>query len=167
MDFVHQPQNHSWIGEKINLNEYFTKYQELVQSTRSASAKKGGDLKTLSAKNIKKLVETVQNPTKDKESGDTIDEAKETVLDDQLYDKIESLCDINNLTIPNEVCPMQQFLDFSSHSSRDTSKESKSQAIQYPKFQVKNMKVKRFKNLFPRVLILSLYEIPYLNEFNL
>ena len=67
MDFVHQPHNHSWIGEKINLSDYFTKYQELIQSTRSASAKKGGDLKALSAKNIKKLVETVQNPKKEKE----------------------------------------------------------------------------------------------------
>ena len=123
MDFVHQPQNHSWIGEKINLNEYFTKYQELVQATRAASAKKGGDIKALSAKNIKRLVETVQNnPDKDTEKDET-----KTELDDELYDQIEALCDIDNLTIPNEVPPMQQFLDPSQKSS---------DKVQYPKFQV-------------------------------
>ena len=126
MDFVHQPQNHTWISEKINLNDYFTKYQELVQKTRSASAKKGGDIKTLSAKNVKKLVETVQdNPNKDSEKEDE-------QLDDQLYDKIESICDIDNLTIPNEVPPMQQFLD----PNRSQTINDKAQNIQYPKFQV-------------------------------
>ena len=32
-------------------------------------------------------------------------------LDDKLYDKIETLCHVDNLTISNEVPPMQQFLD--------------------------------------------------------
>ena len=137
MDFVHQPQNHTWISEKINLNEYFTQYQELVQATRSASAKKGGDLKTLSAKNIKKLVETVQNnPDKD-----SIKDGEKTELDDELYDQIEALCDIDNLTIPNEVQPMQQFLDPSQSTRSQTSNEK----VQYPKFQVYTINL-RLKN---------------------
>ena len=134
MDAVHNPDSHSWIGEKINLNEYFTKYQELVYSTRSASAKKGGDLKILSAKNIKKIVETVQDLNEDKEATPGIDKDKDQ-LDDQLYDKIETLCDIDNLTIPNEVSPMQQFLD-PAQSNREAA-ERQVQSTQHPKFQVK------------------------------
>ena len=134
MDAVHNPNNHSWIGEEINLNEYFTKFQELVYSTRSASAKKGGDLKILSAKNVKKLVETVQVSEEDKDTAQGVEKEKEE-LDDQLYDKIANLCDIDNLTIPNEVSPMQQFIDPAQPSQNAA--ERQIQTPRYPKFQVK------------------------------
>ena len=133
MDAVHNPNNHSWIGEKINLNEYFTKYQELVYSTRSASAKKGGDLKILSTKNVKKLVETVQASVDDKDSIPETEKEKEQ-LDDKLYDKIEDLCDIDNLTIPNEVPPVQQFID--PVQPNQSSSDRQVYTPQYPKFQV-------------------------------
>ena len=134
MDAVHNPNNHSWIGEKMNLNEYFTKYQELVYSTRSASAKKGGDLKILSAKNVKKLVETVQGSEEDKDNVQGEEKEKEH-LDDQLYDKIANLCDIDNLTIPNEVPPMQQFIDTA--QPNPNAAERQIQTPKYPKFEVK------------------------------
>ena len=134
MDAVHNPNNHSWIGEEINLKEYFTKFQELVYSTRSASARKGGDLKILSAKNVKKLVETVQVSEEDKDTAHG-DEKEKEELDDQLYDKIENLCDIDNLTIPNEVSPMQQFIDPAQPTQN--AEERQNQTPKYPKFQVK------------------------------
>ena len=134
MDAVHNPNNHSWIGEAIYLNEYFTKFQELVYSTRSASAKKGGDLKMLSAKNVKKLVETVQVSEEDKDNPQGEEKEKEQ-LNDQLYDKIENLCDIDNLTIPNEVPPMQQFIDTSQPNQNAT--ERQIQTPKHPKFQVR------------------------------
>ena len=135
MDAIHNPDNHTWISEKINLNEHFTKFQELVFSTRSASAKKGGDLKVLSAKNVKKLVETIQDSNEDRNTQENIVEKERDRLDDQLYDKIENLCDIDNLTIPNEVPPMQQFLE-PAKPNRDAT-ERQAQTLQYPKFQVK------------------------------
>ena len=137
MDTVHNPDSHSWIGEKINLNEYFTKFQDLVSSTRSASAKRGGDLKILSVRNIKKLVETAQELSENMEltPGNVYDKEKDQ-LDDKLYDKIETLCHVDNLTISNEVPPMQQFLD-PGPSNRDLA-ERQSRIPQYPKFQVKH-----------------------------
>ena len=131
MDAVHNPDNHAWIGEKIQLAEHFKEFHNLVYATRAALSKKGGDLKTLSNKNVKRLVETIQN---DEEDELATSDTKEG-LDPELYEKIESLCDINNLTIPNEVPPMQQFLD-PIPNTRDT-KDGKTLVPPFPKFQVK------------------------------
>ena len=60
MDAVHNPDNHAWIGEKIQLAEHFKEFHNVVYKSRAALSKKGGDLKTLSNKNVKRLVETIQ-----------------------------------------------------------------------------------------------------------
>ena len=135
MDAVHNPDNHTWIGEKINLNEYFTKFKELVNFTRSASAKRGGDLQALSERNVKKLVETAQNSNGDKivTVGNAYDKEKDQ-LDDEIYAKIETLCDVDNLKIGNDAPPMQQFLDPGPTNRELAERQSLSQ--QYPKFQV-------------------------------
>ena len=131
MDAVHNPDNHAWIGEQIQLGEHFKEFHNLVYATRSALSKKCGDLKTLSNKNVKRLVETIQNEEEDELATSNTKEG----LDPELYEKIESLCDINNLTIPNEVPPMQQFLD-PIPNTRDT-KDGKALLPPFPKFQVK------------------------------
>ena len=131
MDAVHNPDNHAWIGGKTQLGEHFKEFHNLVYATRSALSKKGGDLKTLSNKNVKRLVETIQNEEEDELATSNTKEG----LDPELYEKIESLCDINNLTIPNEVPPMQQFLD-PIPNTRDT-KDGKTLVPPFPKFQVK------------------------------
>ena len=135
MDAVHNPDNHAWIGEKIQLAEYFKEFHNLVYATRAPLSKKGGDLKTLSNKNVKRLVETIQNEEEDElAEPHGVSKNKES-LDDELYEKIESLCDISNLTLPNEVPPMQQFLD-PIPNTRDT-KDGKALLPPFPKFQVK------------------------------
>ena len=131
MDAVHNPDNHAWIGEKIQLGEHFKEFHNLVYATRAPLSKKGGDLKTLSNKNVKRLVETIQNEEEDELATSNTKEG----LDPELYEKIESLCDISNLTLPNEVPPMQQFLD-PIPNTRD-SKDGKALVPPFPKFQVK------------------------------
>ena len=131
MDAVHNPDNHAWIGEKIQLGEHFKEFHNLVYATRAPLSKKGGDLKTLSNKNVKRLVETIQNEEEDELATSNTKEG----LDPELYEKIESLCDISNLSIPNEVPAMQQFLD-PIPNTRDT-KDGKALVPPFPKFQVK------------------------------
>ena len=62
------------------------------------------------------------------------DEKEKEELDDQLYDKIENLCDIDNLTIPNEVPPVQQFIEPA--QPNQSSSDRQVQTPQFPKFQV-------------------------------
>ena len=95
----------------------------------------GSEMCIRDSKNVKRLVETIQNEEEDElEEPHGASKNKES-LNDELYDKIESLCDINNLTIPNEVPPMQQFLD-PIPNTRDT-KDGKTLLPPFPKFQVK------------------------------
>ena len=138
MDAVHNPENQPWISDKINLKEHFAKFEETVFSSRSASAKKGGDLKLLSSKNVRKLVETVQGPKQDNASvsgNPYYSKEKDHLLDDKLFDLLESSCDVNNLTTLNEVPPMQQFLD-PGPTNRSESTERQQNRTQYPKYQV-------------------------------
>lgn len=108
MDAVHTPELYPWIGEKIVIKEYFDKFREVVNETRSATTKAKGDLALLDHYDVKSLVETVQE-IKDESIDRSIQHDDE--IDDAVYEEIKSLCDINNLTTPYELSPMQAFMD--------------------------------------------------------
>jgi len=81
MDRIHDPSARPWISDSIAVNEYFKEYSDVIKNEKPQ--KRTDDLK---AKSIMKSMG----------------------LDDlELYKQVESVMDIENLSIPEEVEPMQ------------------------------------------------------------
>ena len=104
MEAVHHPDDRPWIGEKINLNEHFTRFSQLVASSRCAGLMKA-DMKSNVRTTNRKLKQLMESS-----SGETIS--------DSMFNEIVENCDIENFTIHHEMEPQQQFTEINAQFSK-------------------------------------------------
>ena len=104
MEAVHHPDDRPWIGEKINLNGHFTRFSQLVASSRCTGLIKA-DKKSNVRQTNRKLKQLMEST-----SGETIS--------DSMFNEIVENCDIENFTIHREMEPQQQFTEINAQFSK-------------------------------------------------
>jgi hypothetical protein len=104
MEAVHHPDDRPWIGEKINLNRHFSRFSELVASSRCTGLMKA-DVKSNVRTTNRKLKQLMEST-----SGETIS--------DSMFNEIVENCDIKNFTIHREMEPQQQFTEINAQFSK-------------------------------------------------
>jgi len=81
MDKVHDPNSRPWISKPVNIDEYFSKFRDIVQEEKPVK-----DTSDLSSKWIMKSM---------------------GLEDKELFSQVEQVMNIDNLTVSDEVEPMQ------------------------------------------------------------
>lgn len=91
MDNVHNPYARPWIGPKVHLKDHFEAFKEAIQYRARVSTGR----RTVSDRQVRELVEGPEG----------------LQLDDSLYDEVKANCDIDFLSVQEEMAPQQHFAE--------------------------------------------------------